>query len=250
MNKSIFIVFIMLLIIFQSYISMASPIYVNVTGPTYVGTNTTETYTIYVNGYFYKYGYHLFLTGENLSGLKQVEYTGMSSKGVFKVNITFPATPQVVELAVMGIGYYENSSTPYTQIYYYKINVVKSIPFTVRIYNPSSLIIKNVTLSYYLNGNFIGNQTVSSINPGQYENITYYYVGTLNQGTNSLVVKINSSVLKFSNYSNVYTMNFYYGSPPNYSWAWYLFAVVVVIVVFLILMAEFSRRKPRPKWKK
>ncbi|MGC8691623.1 MAG: hypothetical protein ACP5RZ_01200 [Thermoplasmata archaeon] len=250
MRKFIFLLFIIMLL-FSSSFSLSSPVTVNVSGPSMVGANTTHEYSISVNGYFYKFGYHLLLTGENLSGLKQVEYTGISYNGHFKINITFPSMPQTVILVIMGFGYYENSTIAYSQIVKYTINVVKSIPFIVKITNPSSMWIYKVNISYYLNGQFIGNQTVNSIGPNQQENITYYYVGTINSGTNYLTVKLNSSVLKFSNYSSVYTIGFYYGQPPDYSWVWYIFAVVVIVIIFFIYMAEFSRkRRPRPKWKK
>lgn len=249
--RSVLIISIIVLAILLP-VSDAKPISVNISGPSMVGTNDTYQYKIVVSGFFTGYGYRLFLTGANLTGpaTKTELYGYSNTSNVFYVNITFPSTPQTVYIYVMGIGYV-NGSAPAYEITYLPVKVVKSIPISVTIKNPSQYQITNVTVSFILNGNYIGTSTVNSISPNGTATATIYYVGNFTQGVNVITVRINSQVLKFSNGSNITQIYFNYGPVPNYDWVWYTFAGVIITVIFLIIMFRSGKKMPSvPKWKK
>ena len=245
--------FLIFLIIFSSFVTISDGrgISVDIYGPTIVGTNGTYQYKIVVNGYFDEYGYHLFLTGENMSGGTTNELVGNSYySNVFIVNLTFPSQPQTVYIYVMGIGIV-NGSSPVTTTNYLQVNVVKSIPINLKIKNTAPYEIKNINVTFYLNGKIIGNSTISSIGPNSTTNVTYYYVGTFENGVNVIYARLNSNVVKFSNGSNVTSINFYYGTPPNYTWLWYLLIGIVLFSIAILFFYTSAKKRPNlPKWKK
>ncbi len=232
-------------------VSQAKPISVNISGPMTVGVNDTYQYKIVVTGFFTEYGFHLFLTGSNLTGATKTELYGYSNtSNVFYVNITFPSIPQTVYIYVMGIGYLNGSSPQYT-ITYLQVKVVKSVPISVVIKNPSQYEINNITVTFLLNGNYIGSSKISSIAPNGTANATLYYAGNFTEGVNVITVRINSQLLKFSNGSNSTQIYFNYGPLPNYSWVWYAFAGVLIVVIFFIVLFRPGKKMPSmPKWKK
>ncbi len=246
-----FIVFLLLIASFVS-ISSARGVTVEIYGPTTVGTNATYQYTIVVEGYFDGYGYHLFLTGENMSGGTTNELTGFSyTTNTFKVNVTFPSKTGVYYIYVMGIGEVNGSIEKSTAITYLKVNVVKSIPIELKVKNTAPYEIKNVTVTFFLNGKLVGNSTIGSISPNSTANVTYYYIGTLENGVNVINARLNSNVVKFSTGSNITTLYFYYGKPPDYTWLWYLLAGIVIFTVAIIYMYSAGKKRPgAPKWKK
>lgn len=231
-------------------VSQARGITVDIYGPTTVGTNGTYEYKIVVNGYFDGYGYHLFLTGSNLTGGTTQELAGFSySTNTFTVNITFPSRPGVVYIFVMGIGVVNGTGEKTTTINYLQINVLKSIPITLTIKNTEPYEIKNVTVSFFLNGKLIGNAT-ANLGPNSTSNITYNYVGTFQNGVNVITARLNTNLVKFSTGSNVTTLYFYYGTPPNYDWLWYLLAGIVLFTVAIIYFYTYGKKTGVPKWKK
>jgi hypothetical protein len=247
-------IFIAIILIFSLIIpvSQARGLNVEIYGPTTVGTNGTYEYKIVLNGYFDGYGYHLFLTGSNISGGTTNELTGLSySTNVFYVNITFPSTPETVYIYVMGIGIVNGSSQKVTSINYIQVNVIKSIPIQVKIKNLQPFEVKNITVSFFLNGKLIGNSTIQSISPNSTANVTYNYIGSFENGVNTISVRLNTNLVKFSTGSNVTTIYFYYGKPPNYDWLWYLLAGIVIFTVAIIYLYSAGKKRPgSPKWKK
>ncbi len=241
------------LIIFSLTIplSQARPVSVNITGPTTVGINDTYEYKIVVSGFFEEYGFHLFLSGNNLTGATKNELYGYSfNTNIFYANVTFPSVPEVVYIYVLGIGI-NNGSNPVSTISYIKVNVIKSTPISVEIKNPSQYKVSNVTVTFFLNGKYIGTSNISSINPNGTASATLYYVGSFVQGVNVISVRINSQVLKFSNGSNVTSIYFNYGPLPNYTWVWYTFAGIAIVIIFFVLMFRSSRKTTNiPKWKR
>lgn len=249
--RTLLIISIITLMVFLP-VSEAKPISVNISGPSIVGTNGTYEYKITVSGFFTAYGYHLFLAGTNLTGpaTKTELYGYSNTSNVFYVNISFPSVPQTVYIYVMGIGYINGSKPVYT-ITYIPVKVVKPIPISVTIKNPSAYQITNVTVSFILNGNYIGSTTVDSIGPNGTATATFNYVGNLPQGVNVITVRINSQVLKFPNGSNVTNVYFNYGPLPNYDWVWYIFIGIFIVVLFLIVAFRSGKKMPNvPKWKK
>ncbi|MGC8663473.1 MAG: hypothetical protein ACP5SF_03095 [Thermoplasmata archaeon] len=232
-------------------ISQGKAVSVNIFGPGTVGANETYEYKIVVNGFFSEYGYHLFLSGTNLTGATENELYGYSnSSNVFYVNITFPSETQTVYIFVMGIGINNGTSPVYSETNI-QVKVIKSIPIYVEIKNPSMYQVRNVTVTFFLNGKYIGTTVINSIPSNGTANATFNYVGNFTQGVNTISVRINSQVLKFSNGSNVTNIYFNYGPVPNYNWVWYTFAAVVIVIIFLILIMRSNKKRPAlPKWKK
>ncbi|MGB9814366.1 MAG: hypothetical protein ACPLVI_00240 [Thermoplasmata archaeon] len=251
--KRIAIFLAMIIIIFSLFpFSQARGLTVDIYGPATVGTNGTYEYTIVINGYFDGYGYHLFLTGSNMSGGTTEELTGLSyTTNTFKVNITFPSRPETVYIYVMGIGIVNGSPEKTTSINYIQVNVVKSVPITLTLKNTEPYEIKNISISFFLNGRFIGTSNVSSMGPNSTVNVTYNYIGTFENGVNVLSARLNTNLVKFSSGSNCTTLYFYYGTPPNYDWLWYLLAGITLFTLAIIYFYSSGKKRPgAPKWKK
>jgi len=232
-------------------LSEARGISATIEGPTVVGTGETCHYKIYVNGYFDEYQIHVLLAGENLTGASPINETfNSSANNVFNVNITFPTVPGTVYIYVQSVGIV-NGSQPSINITYLQVKVIKSIPFIVKVKNPTPYTIKNVNVTFYLDGSFAGNVTVPSISPNSTVNVTYNYVGIISNGTHTLKAIINSNVLEFSTGSRSYTIQFYYGKPPDYTWVWYVIAFIVIISIFFYYTFSQSKKRPAlPKWKR
>ncbi len=245
---------ISIIIIFSLIIvplSDARAISSTITGPTMVGTGQTYQYKIYVNGYFDEYQIHVLLAGQNLTGAIPINETfNSSSNNVFTVNITFPSTPQTVYIYLQAVGIV-NGSKPAIDITYLPVKVIKPIPFIVKVKNPTAYKIENVNVTFYLDRSMLGNVTVPSISPNSTINVTYNYVGIISNGSHTLTATINSNVLEFSSGSRTYSIEFYYGKPPDYTWVWYIIAFIVIIIIFFYFTFSQSKKRPSiPKWKR
>jgi cbb3-type cytochrome oxidase subunit 3 len=254
--KSIVILFISMILLATIYsvpFTNASAVNVTISGPSLVGTNQTIEYKIIVNGFFKDYGYHLFLSGENLIGALPVEeITGYSNTtNIFYTNITFPSQPQTVYIMVQGIGGTGNANV--TNTAQYPVKVVYPIILTATVHNSAAITLYNIHINFYFDNVYIGNQTIYVIHPNSTAETNFsWIVSSVGSGQHTVKFVVNSTFIYFNNGQNSYQYQLYIGNAPNYSWVWYTFAVVVILIgVLLFLFSAGSRKRlPTPKWKK
>ncbi len=223
--------------------------------PSYSFVN--QNFTVYVNETFGFTNYTLtaYIGAENLSGSSQqasVHYFHASNPD-FKFNVTAPATPQTVYIKVVAAAEYNGASVISSSTY--SVTISQPIVFHAKIVNKGVSTVHNLTVDFYLdNSQFpAGHVTVASIAPNQvvYVNFTYPFE-SLTPGEHTLTVTTQSSLIQVNGDTGKSTSSFYYGTPPNYNWIYYVAVVVIIVMVFFALSAG---RKPAagmrpPKWRR
>lgn len=217
-----------------------------------------QNLTVYVNESFGFSNYTLtaYIGGENLSGLSPQSTTHLfqASNPDFKMNITAPSQDGSLYLRVIAAAQYGNSNV--TSVSTYTINIVTPVVFHAVIANKGLSTINNLTVNFYLdNAQFpSGNVTIPTIAPNQQVVVNFTYPHeSLPPGEHTLTVSTTSSSVQINGATGASTSNFYYGTPPNYNWIYYVAIVVVIVMGFLAFSAG---RKPSagsirpPKWRK
>lgn len=214
---------------------------------------TGQSFPIYVNSTygFYTYTTMLIFSGENLSGMINTFYeapVGGNPDAVF--NITAPSNPQTLTVLLLSTGGGNGTLLRYSKTF--TIQVVSPIILNATVYNPTSSVMKNVTVTFGINNNNITTVIIPSIPAYGSQNVTTKssYLFLLNRGKNTEQIYLNSPTATVNGLKGYYTHDFWYGPVPNYNWIFYIAAVVVVFMLFLVYSA--GRRMParRPKWRK
>lgn len=238
--------------------SYVQPFNESVAAPTFsfVGQN----FTVYVNDSygFTNYTMTAYIAGENLTGLSPTSaiQNAQASNPDFKFDIKSPLSSQTLYITITSAAQYGSEHVKSSQTY--QVTVVDPIVFHAVIVNTGITTVKNLTVNFYLDNspNPIGNVTVNSIAPNQAVNVNYTYpldpVKYLGTGEHTLKVSASSSLININGSPGASATSFYYGTPPNYNWIFYVAAIVVIFMIFLALS---SGRKPvpgmrTPKWRK
>ncbi len=172
----------------------------------------------------------------------------LSKSGFFEFNITAPdAANQSVYITIYATATY--GSVEVSKIINIAIPVYEPITLSAYISNIESTTYSNMSIQFILNGAIISTKVVS-LGPGASKEITVIEPSSLlNNGINTLQVKILNGSL-FTGVKSSYVSTFYYGTPPNYDWIYYISGGVVIFMVFLVLAS--GKRKTatgQPKWR-
>ncbi len=238
--------------------SYVQPFNQSVAVPTFsfVGQN----FTVYVNDSygFTNYTVTAYIAGNNLTGLSPSSsvHTFQANSPDFKFNVKSPLTSQAIYITIISAAQYGSVSVKTSNTY--QVTVVDPIVFHAVVLNTGVTTVKNLTVDFYLDNsaNPIGNVTVGSIAPNQAVSVNFTYpldpVKYLGTGEHTLKVSTSSSLISINGKSGASITTFYYGTPPNYNWIYYVAAIVVIFMVFLSLSAG---RKPvpgmrAPKWRR
>ena len=219
-----------------------------------------QNFTVYVNDSygFSNYTVTAYIAGNNLTGLSPTSsvHDFQAKSPDFKFNVKSPLTSQVLYLTIISAAQYGSVAVKTSQTY--QVTVVDPIVFHAVVLNTGVTTMKNLTVDFYLDNspNPIGNVTVSSIAPNQAVNVNFTYpldpVKYLGSGQHTLKVSTSSSLININGKPGASITTFYYGTPPNYNWIYYVAAIVIIFMVFLALS---SGRKPvpgmrAPKWRR
>jgi len=256
MKKLMPIIFAFILMITLIPLSQGAQLSIHIDGPTVIGTNQTVEYNVYTEGFFKEYKCGVILVGFNLTGANPTNlYVKTSENGHFKFNITAPNTPQTIYIHFKAFGMEDENTIVASEERVLEVQVKKAMDIKVKIKNVENYEIKNVVLSFYLDGRYIGNTTVDKIAANSTKSITYKWVPEgIYQGEHILTVKISSEGVVFENDLQTYQYKFYYGLPPSYDYITYLSWGLLILVSTLFTLFYFGRRGrkagPAPKWKK
>lgn len=224
--------------------------------PSYSFVN--QNFTIYVNETygFSNYTLTAYIGGENFTGASSQQssiHKFSATNPDFEFNVTSPAVAQTIYVRVIAAANYNGANVISSQTY--TVTVSEPIVFHAQISNKGVSTVHNLTIDFYLdNSQFpTGQVTVASILPNQVLEINYTYpFESLTNGEHTITVTASSSVIQVNGVSGQSSTHFYYGTPPNYSWIYY---VAAVVVIFMVLFALSAGRKPSggmrpPKWKR
>lgn len=223
--------------------------------PSYSFVN--QNFTVYVNETFGFTNYTLttYIGGENFTGSSQqssLHYFHASNPD-FSFNITSPPIAQTIYIKVVAAAQYQGANVISSATY--TVAISEPIVFHAQIQNKGIATVHNLTLDFYLdNAQFpAGQVTVASVAPNQvvYVNFTYPHE-SLTQGEHTLTVTTKSTTIQINGNTGSSTSRFYYGTPPSYTWIYYVAVVVIIVMVFFALSAG---RRPAagmrpPKWRK
>lgn len=223
--------------------------------PSYSFVN--QNFTVYVNETFGFSNYTLtaYIGGENFTGSSQqssLHYFHASNPD-FRFNISAPSVPQNIYIKVVAAAEYNGATVINTQSYTVAITV--PIVFHAVIVNKGTSTLNNLTVNFYLDNSQFpsGHVNIASIGPNQIIDVNYTYpFESLKQGEHTLTVTASSSVIQVNGNTETSTSHFYYGTPPNYNWIYYVAVVVIIVMAFLVFS---SGRKPAagmrpPKWRR
>lgn len=223
--------------------------------PSYAFVN--QNFTVYVNETFgfTNYSLTVYIGGENLTGSSQQSslYYTHATDPDFSFNITSPALTQKLYVKVIAAALYNGASVISSASY--TVSITEPIVFHAQIQNEGVSTVHNLTIDFYLdNAQFpSGTVTVASIAPSQIidVNLTYPHE-SISTGEHTITVTAPTSVIQVNGNAGSSTSKFYYGTPPNYSWIYYVAAIVVVVMV---LFAMSAGRRPTagmraPKWRR
>lgn len=216
---------------------------------------TGQNITVYVNltyG-FQNYNLSVYFAGQNLTGMSPINtyHQYSANKSYFKFSLVMPSTPQMLILLVAAsatAGSYNVTYTGQSQI-----SVKTPLVLHAEVINPTLVPIRDAKLLFLIDGNLVSTKTVSII-PARGSvnvNVSLVLAAPLSKGKHTITVEINSSVALINNAGSTYSSAFYYGTPPSYTWIYYVAAVVVAFMALMVFAS--GRRRPAsggPKWRK
>lgn len=225
----------------------------NVNTPYYVYTG--QNFSLYVNNTygFSNYTVAVYFAGDNLTGFSPTNtYNNYSTSNPdFVIPIRAPLASQELTLIVKTTA--QSGSKTYSTSNQYTIQVIPPIYLHAMVTNKNQAPMYNVTVNFYVDGTFVGSNTIKTLGSQQSYLVNYTWLAPyIKHGEHSLTVQVNNSLISINNGGSSVTSHFYYGSPPNYSWIYY---VVAAVGVFMVIMVMGAGRRPRvgertPKWKK
>ena len=266
MNKSVAVFGLLAVLFLSSFAALGTSTaynYVPTFGQSVVTPSFSfvgQNFTVYVNdtGGFANYSMTAYIAGENLTGLSPTStiHNFQANKPDFSFNVTSPNISQTLYISITSGAQYGSSSVKTTHTF--QVNIVNPIVFHAVVLNTGVSTVRNLTVDFYLDSstNPVGNVTVKSIAPNQAMTVNFTYplnpVKYLGNGEHTLKVTSTSPLITINGQQGSSISNFYYGTPPNYNWIFYVAAIVVVFMVFLALSAG-RRTRPgmrTPKWRK
>lgn len=199
-----------------------------------------------------------YFAGSNLTGISPTSTVHKFQAGQpdFSFNVTSPNLSQTLYVTVTSAAQYGSTHVKSSKTF--QVDIVDPIVFHAVVLNTGVSTVQNLTVDFYLDNsaNPVGNVTVKSIAPNQADTVNFTYplnpTKFLGNGEHTLKVAANSPLITINGKLGSSTSNFYYGTPPNYNWIFYVAAVVVVFMGFLALSSG-RRAKPgmrTPKWRK
>jgi hypothetical protein len=217
------------------------------TAPAYVYTG--ENFSLYINCTYgwANYSVTVYTAGYNLTGISPTttNHSLSPNSPYFKVNVVSPDAAQtliihVVATATVGGDYVVSNSTVL-------VNVLSPIVLHATLTNNGPVAIYNFTVMFYIDGTQVAEKTVPSLGPYGSENITMDLAyPSLSDGEHTISVKVSNSQVSATG-----NTAFYYGTPPNYDWIYYLAAAGIAFAILIILGG--GKRKTKfsiPKWRK
>jgi hypothetical protein len=225
------------------------PIYVSIEGKNIVATGEKWQYVVKVIGgpgaqAGGNFSYKAELIGSNVSDSLVAPSNGVSSTGVFNINVTAPSQPQDVTLVLnitSSSADFESEKTVKT----FPIKVLTPVVVQVTVKNTGEFGVKGVPVSIYANGAKVYETTVD-IGPLSSETITYNWTDPeMRSGEQVITVTLDpdNKFVEFESGGSVYTTTIYVGK-SSFGTTDALLGILFVVSVILVLVV-YSRPKKR-----
>lgn len=234
------------------------PLTGSITGPTVLGYNATQFYTINaVGGPAYSSSgvmignitYYIALSATNLTKVSMSPTKGalINSTAQFS-SLTVSNVSETVTIHVMISSVYldKNQSINLT----YAVLVVKPYTLTVTITAGPNSTILSFLINIYLDGSYAGNYKVPTLTPGEVYTINWAYPSApLSAGSHTFTLAIptaDKGLVTFPNGQGSYSYSFYITGPaPDYTLWIVLGLVAFAAVAFISLILVGGRRRNR-----
>ena len=214
----------------------------------YFNLNVTET-----PGYS-NYSATVYAAAQNVTNMKPItaDQKVSAKNGTFEFSLIAPSyAPQTMYVYIQESAEYKGVQVQHSQEI--QIKVVSPIVFHAQLSDSLPVPIYNLTVLFYLDGQQVGSKFVSSLAPNDTVMVNLTLPSNLvSQGTHTLEITVSNASVFIDSSKQSYTTTFYYGTPPNYNWIYYVSIGAAVFMAFLFFVA--TRRKKGmgyvPKWKR
>jgi len=232
----------------------SSPVTASITGPTVIGTNSTDIYhvagwggpAVLANGTVVgNLTYYATLVGANVTGI-----TFNPASALIKSNQSIAAklTPGnvtqtlAIDIEVSSVYQGKNESTNIS----ISVSVVRPYVISAVIVNPSNATVSEFAVYVTLDGAVIGQVNVSTLAPGASSRVTFDYP-TLGLSTGShtfaLALVQDHGLVTFANGQPVYSVTVYVTGPaPSYTF-WYIAGIAAFFVAIFIFLTRVAARR-------
>ncbi|MHB8361541.1 MAG: hypothetical protein ACYDAO_06015 [Thermoplasmataceae archaeon] len=133
-----------------------------------------------------------------------------------------------------------------------KINVVQPVVFHAVLSDKLSVPVYNVTVIFLLDSHQVGTKFVNVVNPNSTTNVNLTLPSDLiSTGEHTLEITVSNASV-FINNKQSFVTNFYVGTPPNYSWIYYISVGAAIFMAFLFFASTRKKKGMSyvPKWRK
>lgn len=201
------------------------------------------------------FSYGATVIGTNISGSSIDPSTGPSQRsGVFKLNITMPATaPQTIRIRVNASSTSATSTSSDTLQQDFEIKVVVPVVLKATVVNRGPVAVSNVTARFFADGTLLSTQTFNVSASGTKSLICNWTFLKVRTGKHVVTVTVDdpNNIVEFSDGNNVISRDIWVGKESNVAGA-VLTGGVIVLAVLVFLMwiqkpARKSKSKPKPK---
>lgn len=189
--------------------------------------------------------YYASVSGTNTTGVtlnpdQEAIFNGSSSVSTLTVN----SVPQTLTINVMFSSVYRgtNESVNLT----YTVNIVAPYVLSATIVDVSSSDVISFPVDIYLDGNFVGNVTVSTLSPSTPYHFSFDYLTLgLSPGWHTFSISLASEhgLVVFAGGATSFSQSFYVPGPaPNYT-LWYIVGIVAFVGTIFILLTRVAARR-------
>ena len=214
----------------------------------YFHLNVTET-----PGYS-NYSATIYAGAQNVTNMKPITADQKVSEknGSFEFSLIAPSyAPQTMYVYIQESADYNGVQVKHSQEI--EIKVVSPIVFHAQLSDSLPVPIYNLTVLFYLDGQQVGSKYVPSLMPNDTVVVNLTLPSNLvSQGEHSLEITVSNASVFINSNKQSYTTTFYFGTPHNYDWIYYISIGAAIFMGFLFFVA--TRRKKGmgyiPKWKK
>ena len=231
-----------------------APIFATVSGPSAVGVGRTATYDLTVSGGPgdpVNYSVSWSVSGPDPAGASPLAANPgklSGTRSTFRLNVTGAAKEQTLTLTVTVSANGTGGAPPESTTVERSIAVVTPIVLSGTFRNAGSTAALNVTVRFYVDDGFVGNQTIARLNPGGTATATFDYLPVgLSTGEHRVRIEADldgDGTVDPARGETISSDVFYKGTPPLSTGLAVLVGVGVFFPVFLVTAALRRRNKP------
>jgi hypothetical protein len=224
---------ILSLMLITSFIVLTQPVIaqeevrVFITGPDSIPTNISVEYTVRIVGgpaehlgenETANWSFQAQIISKIPSSAKPEPETGNSTENIFKINVSAPNDKNTLSLEINGTSS-NGTAVNWSGAVVKEIEIFRPIPvnITAMIFNPTDIDIRDALISFYVDGEMVGNKT-EGFSANSSKEVYYEWVASKDdKGEHLVEVRINEdgTLLEFNNGNNVITQTIYIGNRPE-----------------------------------